>query len=116
MIDMTYPLRIDKATFFKYLTTHKPVPTRDMVIVDTKSETEFENYIIQTTPNPELKTIFFCASLHLDTRLISGVTPKIKSEIKTLSKATLDSTIAKYHPVIATTPITTSPVNPIQKI
>ena len=51
---------IDKATLFKYPTTPKLVPTRDTIISDIKSETEFENCIIGTTPDPNLEAIHFC--------------------------------------------------------
>ena len=51
---MAYPDMIDKLTLLKYPKTLKLVPTRETIVLDIKSETGFENYIIRTTPNTKL--------------------------------------------------------------
>ena len=87
-----------------------------MIILDIKSENEFENHNIITIPDPDLETIFSHTILHLPPRLIVVIGPHIESYIKNLFKAILDSDIAKSHPVTATVSIATPPVNQIQVI
>ena len=111
MINMAYLLMIGKADFFKYPTTPKLLPTKDMIISDIKSETEFKNYIIGTTLDPKLKTIHSCISLHLPPWIFAAISPQIRSKIKTLFKATLDAAITKSYCVAATAPVITPSVN-----
>ena len=87
-----------------------------MIILDIKSETEFENHIIGTTPDPKLETILSHTSLHLSPWLLVVINPHIESYIKNIFKATLDSNIEKYHPFTAILPVATPPVNQIQAI
>ena len=107
---------IDKLNFFKYPMTPKIGPTRDIIILDIKSETEFKNYIIGTTFNPKLKTISLHTILHLPPWLLYGMAPHIESKIKALFKSTLDLSIKISHPVTATTPVITPPGDSFQAI
>ena len=77
MITMVYMVMMDKATLFKNSATPKLFPTRDTINSDIKSETEFDNYIIGTTPGPKLRTIFSCTSLHLPPWLLDVFAPHI---------------------------------------
>ena len=115
MIGMENLVMIDKETFFKYPTDYKIVPNTDTIVLDIKSEAEFKNYIIGTTPDPKIETISSCISLHLPPWLITDIYPHIESNIKTLSKATLDAATIISHPVTETAPVATPPVNSIQE-
>ena len=116
IIEMAYPVIIDKYTLFKYPTNPKLAPTRDAILLDIKSETEFENYVTRTTPDTNIETILSCTSLHLPPCLLATIALHMESEIKILFKATLDAATTKYHPVSATAPVATTPLNPIQII
>ena len=60
MIGMENLVMIDKETFFKYPTDYKIVPNTDTIVLDIKSEAEFETTLVGPPLTPSSKQ-FDCA-------------------------------------------------------